>query len=95
MGRALHRTEPHPRVIDQPRLGQETGYVDIAAAAREHCLGVKGDGTLVSWGGSIPVCERTAEALAEIGVNAELIDLRTIFPDQDEALASAIERKLI
>ncbi len=48
------------------------------------------DITLVSWGGSIPVCERTAEALAEIGVNAEIIDLRTIFPwDEDTVLASA------
>ncbi len=48
------------------------------------------DITIVSWGGSIPVCERTAEALAEIGVNAEVIDLRTIFPwDEETVLASA------
>ncbi len=48
------------------------------------------DVTLVSWGGSIPVCERTAEALSEIGVNAEIIDLRTIFPwDEETVLASA------
>jgi 2-oxoisovalerate dehydrogenase E1 component len=48
------------------------------------------DITLVSWGGSIPVCERTADALADIGVNAEIIDLRTIFPwDEEAVLASA------
>ncbi|MBN2685841.1 MAG: beta-ketoacyl-ACP synthase 3 [Pontiellaceae bacterium] len=48
------------------------------------------DITLVSWGGAIPVCERTAEALAEVGVNAEIIDLRTIFPwDEEAVLASA------
>ncbi|MBN2162832.1 MAG: beta-ketoacyl-ACP synthase 3 [Pontiellaceae bacterium] len=48
------------------------------------------DITLVSWGGSMPVCERTAEALSEIGVNAEIIDLRTIFPwDEETVLASA------
>jgi 2-oxoisovalerate dehydrogenase E1 component len=48
------------------------------------------DITLVSWGGSVSVCERTAEALAEIGVNAEIIDLRTIFPwDEETVLASA------
>jgi 2-oxoisovalerate dehydrogenase E1 component len=48
------------------------------------------DITLVSWGGSMPVCERTAEALAEAGINAEIIDLRTIFPwDEDTVLASA------
>jgi 2-oxoisovalerate dehydrogenase E1 component len=48
------------------------------------------DITLVSWGGSMPVCERTADALAEAGINAEIIDLRTIFPwDEDTVLASA------
>jgi len=48
------------------------------------------DITLVSWGGSMPVCERTAEALAETGINAEIIDLRTIFPwDEEAVLASA------
>ncbi|MDH3982201.1 MAG: thiamine pyrophosphate-dependent enzyme, partial [Kiritimatiellaceae bacterium] len=48
------------------------------------------DITLVSWGGSMPVIERTAEALAEIGINAETIDLRTIFPwDEEAVLASA------
>ncbi len=48
------------------------------------------DITLVSWGGSIPVCERTAEALSDIGINAEIIDLRTISPwDEETVLASA------
>jgi 2-oxoisovalerate dehydrogenase E1 component len=48
------------------------------------------DITLVGWGGTVPVCEKTAEALAEIGLNAEVIDLRTIFPwDEDTVLASA------
>ncbi|VGO16756.1 2-oxoisovalerate dehydrogenase subunit beta [Pontiella desulfatans] len=48
------------------------------------------DITLVSWGGCMPVVERTAEALAEIGLNAEVIDLRTIFPwDEETVLASA------
>jgi 2-oxoisovalerate dehydrogenase E1 component len=48
------------------------------------------DITLVGWGGTIPVCERTAEALSETGINAEVIDLRTIFPwDEETVLASA------
>ncbi|MCF7863869.1 MAG: hypothetical protein K9L89_03665, partial [Kiritimatiellales bacterium] len=48
------------------------------------------DITLVGWGGTVPVCEKTAEALSEIGINAEVIDLRTIFPwDEATVLASA------
>ncbi len=46
--------------------------------------------TLLSWGGAMPVCEQTAEALADIGVEAEVIDLRTIFPwDEDTVVKSA------
>ncbi|MCK4564636.1 MAG: beta-ketoacyl-ACP synthase 3 [Verrucomicrobia bacterium] len=48
------------------------------------------DITLVGWGGTMPICERTAEALFETGLNAEVIDLRTIFPwDEETILASA------
>ncbi len=48
------------------------------------------DITLVGWGGTMPLCEKSAEALAEIGINAEVIDLRTIFPwDEEAILASA------
>ncbi|RKX39194.1 MAG: transketolase, partial [Verrucomicrobia bacterium] len=48
------------------------------------------DITLVGWGGTMPLCERTAEALFDAGINAEVIDLRTIFPwDEEAILASA------
>jgi 2-oxoisovalerate dehydrogenase E1 component len=65
----------------------EKQYVPIGKA---RIARVGQDITLVSWGGSMPVCERTAEALSEIGLNAEIIDLRTIFPwDEAAVLASA------
>lgn len=50
------------------------------------------DITLVSWGGSMPVCERTAEALAETGINAEVIDLRTIFPWDEETVLASVKK---
>lgn len=65
----------------------EKQYVPIGKA---RIARAGGDITLVSYGGAMPVCERTAEALAEIGVNAEIIDLRTIFPwDEETVLSSA------
>jgi 2-oxoisovalerate dehydrogenase E1 component len=65
----------------------EKHYVPIGKARTAR---VGQDITLVSWGGSMPVCEHTAEALSEIGINAEVIDLRTIFPwDEETVLASA------
>jgi 2-oxoisovalerate dehydrogenase E1 component len=65
----------------------EKQYVPIGKA---RVARIGQDITLVSWGSSMPVCERTAEALSDIGINAEIIDLRTIFPwDEETVLASA------
>ena len=65
----------------------EKHYVPIGKA---RVARVGQDITLVGWGGTMPICERTAEALTEIGINAEVIDLRTIFPwDEETVLASA------
>lgn len=49
-----------------------------------------GDVTLVSWSRQLQACAQAAEQLAAQGVQAELIDLRTIWPwDKDTVLASA------
>lgn len=48
------------------------------------------DLTIVGWGGTMPICEKTAASLEEAGLSAEVIDLRTIFPwDRETVLASA------
>jgi 2-oxoisovalerate dehydrogenase E1 component len=48
------------------------------------------DLTIVSWGSTMPLCDRVADALAEEGLYAEIIDLRTIYPwDIDTVVASA------
>ncbi|MEA2067822.1 MAG: beta-ketoacyl-ACP synthase 3 [Verrucomicrobiota bacterium] len=65
----------------------EKQYVPIGKA---HIARTGQDITLVGWGGTMPICEKTAEALSETGINAEVIDLRTIFPwDEETVLASA------
>ena len=47
------------------------------------------DVTLVSWSRQLQACEQAAEQLAAQGVQAELIDLRTLWPwDKDTVLAS-------
>jgi 2-oxoisovalerate dehydrogenase E1 component len=48
------------------------------------------DITIVSWGSTMPLCEKTAEALENIDLAAEIIDLRSLSPwDQDAVIASA------
>ena len=49
------------------------------------------DVTLVAWSGSVPVAEEAAEMLAEQGVNAHVIDLRTLVPLDEAGLVAAIE----
>ncbi len=49
-----------------------------------------GDITIVSWGSTLPLCGKVAEALElAVGLYAEVIDLRSLFPwDIDTVLAS-------
>ncbi len=52
------------------------------------------DVTIVSWSKQVHTCVEAAKALAEQGVHAEVIDLRTIWPwDKDAVLASASRSK--
>lgn len=46
--------------------------------------------TLVAWGNTVPLCERVAEALAEAGVAAEVIDLRWISPWDKEMVCASV-----
>jgi acetoin:2,6-dichlorophenolindophenol oxidoreductase subunit beta len=55
-----------------------------ARVVREGC-----DVTIVSWSGQVHVCAKAAEALAGKGLEAEVIDLRTLWPwDKARVLAS-------
>jgi 2-oxoisovalerate dehydrogenase E1 component len=48
------------------------------------------DLTIVSWGSTMPLCEKTAEALQTAGASVEVIDLRSLVPwDQEVVIASA------
>ena len=48
------------------------------------------DLTIVSWGSTMPLCEKTADALQEAGSSAEVIDLRSLSPwDEKAVIASA------
>ncbi|HPR83489.1 MAG TPA: beta-ketoacyl-ACP synthase 3 [Pontiellaceae bacterium] len=48
------------------------------------------DLTIVSWGSTVPLCEKTADALQNAGASVEVIDLRSLVPwDQETVIASA------
>jgi 2-oxoisovalerate dehydrogenase E1 component len=50
------------------------------------------DVTLVGWGNTVPVCEQAAEQLASLGFSAEVIDLRSISPWDEEAVLRSATR---
>ncbi len=46
--------------------------------------------TVVSYGRTLPICAQAAEALAGEGISVEVIDLRTLWPYDWEAISSSI-----
>ena len=50
------------------------------------------DITLVAWSGSVPVVVEAAEQLAEKGISAHVVDLRTLVPLDEGGLVAALER---
>ena len=51
------------------------------------------DLTVVSYGSTFKLCEKAAERLAELGIDIELIDVRTLLPfDRNHMIASSIAK---
>jgi pyruvate dehydrogenase E1 component beta subunit len=50
------------------------------------------DLTLVAWGAMIPACLETMEVLAAEGVDAELIDVRTLVPFDVETVVESVKK---
>jgi pyruvate dehydrogenase E1 component beta subunit len=53
----------------------------------------KGDAaTVVSWSAAVPLVEKAAETLAEQGIAVDVLDLRTIWPWDEDAVAASVKR---
>ena len=50
------------------------------------------DVTIVTWSASVPIAEAAAEALAQDGISAHVVDLRTLVPLDEAGLVEAVER---
>ena len=48
--------------------------------------------TLLSWGSTMPLCEAAGETFAEVGINVEVIDLRTLFPWDEETVLNSVKK---
>lgn len=70
-------------------LDGEAAPVDIAHAAVRRA---GKDVSLVTYGGSLPRCLAAADALAAEGIDAEVLDLRTLRPLDAPAIAASVGR---
>jgi pyruvate/2-oxoglutarate/acetoin dehydrogenase E1 component len=50
------------------------------------------DLTIVTWGGSLPKCLAAADELAATGIEAEVLDLRSLRPLDDDAILASVGR---
>ena len=62
------------------------------APGRARHLTRGGDLTLVTWGGTIPQCRQTADALIAAGAGVDLIDLRSLVPWDKAAVVDSARR---
>jgi pyruvate/2-oxoglutarate/acetoin dehydrogenase E1 component len=88
--------DPDPVVVLEPKRLYRTARADVPGDEHVQPLGeacVRREGedlTLVAYGAMVPIALDAAEQLAELGASAEVLDLRTLFPlDTDALLASA------
>lgn len=70
-------------------LADDAGPVDIDTAAVRR---TGDDVTLVTYGGSLPKTMRAAQALADDGVSAEVVDLRTLRPMDSTTVLRSVRR---
>lgn len=62
----------------------------VVALGQAACLRMGTDVTLVAYGKMVPACVQAADLLAEKGVSAEILDLRTIKPLDEEAILESV-----
>jgi len=50
------------------------------------------DVTLVAWGNTVRLCEQTADSLEQAGIEAEILDLRSISPWDEHTVLASVEK---
>ena len=74
---------------DKGELPADAGAVDIDRAAIRR---PGGDVSLITYGGSLGKTLAAAESLAAQGIDAEVVDLRTLRPLDDETILASVRR---
>ena len=73
----------------QGELDDDAGPVDLDTAAVRR---PGGDVSLITYGGTLPTVLEAAERLAADGIDAEVLDLRTLRPLDDDAITATVAK---
>lgn len=74
------------------RTHYEQGSAGVGAQGRAQVVREGTDVSIISYGPSVPTALKAAEAAAEDGISAEVLDLRSIVPFDEDALVRTVER---
>ena len=87
-----------PVIFLEPKVLYRAGKEDVPAGRYEVPIGkakVRREGsdlTLVTYGGMVPVSLKAAEAASSDGIDVEVIDLRTIYPWDVDAVVDSVRK---
>jgi len=90
--------DPDPVVFCEPKriyraIKEEVSDEEYTVPIGEASVVREGDGvTVISWGAMVREALRAAEMVKEKGINAEVIDLRTISPMDDETVMASVKK---
>ena len=90
--------DPDPVMFFEPLRGYRLTRDDVPAGdytvpfGKLRTIREGTDVTIVTWSASVPIAEAAAEALAEEGISAHVVDLRTLVPLDEAGLVEAVER---
>jgi pyruvate dehydrogenase E1 component beta subunit len=90
--------DPDPVLFLEPLRGYRAQRQDLPDVPYEIPFGElrvarEGDDvTIVAWSAAVELAERAADALAEVGVSAQVVDLRTLAPFDVHGLTEAVKR---
>ena len=89
---------PDPVIVLEPKVLYRSGREDVPDEAYELPIGRArirrhgSDLTLVTYGGMVPVCVRSADQVASEEIDTEVIDLRTIKPWDVDTVTDSVRR---
>ncbi|MET3696449.1 pyruvate dehydrogenase E1 component beta subunit [Bacillus oleivorans] len=50
------------------------------------------DVTVITWGAMVPICQQAVKSAEEKGISCELIDLRTLYPLDRDAISQSVQK---